>query len=104
VDGHQRRMWAAMLDQISAYRAGRLGLRALVQDLRGLYIEADSHDAGVRDQFEVMWSPIDAQDELRTEPWDPLGSASNETLTQALDAFAEWVIDMLAADPAPQHG
>jgi len=76
----------------------------IVQDLRGLYIEADSHDAGVRDQFEVMWSPIDAQDELRTEPWDPLGSASNETLTQALDAFAEWVIDMLAADPAPQHG
>ena len=97
-------MWAAMLDQISAYRAGRLGLGALVQDLRGLYVEADSHDAGVRDQFEVMWSPIDAQDELETEPWAPPGSASNETLAQALDAFAEWVTDMLAADPASQHG
>jgi hypothetical protein len=97
-------MWAAMLDQIGGYHAGRLGLGALVQDLRGLYIEADPQDAGVRDQFEVMWSPIDAEHELRTEPWAPPGSASNETLAQALDAFSEWVTGILATHWAPQHG
>jgi hypothetical protein len=97
-------MWAAMLDQISDYNAGRLGLGALVRDLRGLYVEADPHDAGVRDQFEVMWSPIDAEHELRTEPWAPPGSASDEALTRALDAFAEWVTGILVANSAPQHG
>jgi len=30
-----------------------------------LYIEADPDDAAIRDQFEVMWSSIDAEHELR---------------------------------------
>jgi hypothetical protein len=48
-------MWSAMLDLIGAYRAGRLDLGALVEGLRGLYAEADPHDARIRDQFEAMW-------------------------------------------------
>jgi hypothetical protein len=97
-------MWAAMLDQISDYRAGRLGLAALVAGLRGLYVEADPHDVSVRDQFELMWSPIDAEHELRTESWAPPGLARDQTLAQELDAFAEWVTDVLAAKSPPEHG
>ena len=97
MDDHQRRMWAAMLDQISDYRAGRSHLGVLLERLRGLYVEADPRDAVIRDQFEVMWSPIDAQHELRTEPWAPAGSASDEVLGRALDTFTEWVVGMLAA-------
>ena len=97
MDDHQRRMWAAMLDEISLYRAGRSGLGPLVRSLRGLQVEADPHDAGVRDQFEVMRSPIDAVHELRTQAWAPAGAARDETLAGALDAFAEWAPDVLAA-------
>ena len=45
-----------------------------------------------------MWSPIDAEHELRTQPWAPAGSASGEALGQVLDTFAEWVTAILAAD------
>jgi hypothetical protein len=96
-------MWTAMLDQISDYKAGRLVLGGLLERLRGLYVEADPHDAAVRDQFELMWSAIDAQHELRTEPWAPAGSASETTLTRRLDAFAEWAAGVLAADSIPGH-
>jgi hypothetical protein len=92
-----------MLDQISLYRAGRMDLGVLAERLGGLYAEADPHDAGIRDQFEVM-VPIDAEHELRTEPWAPAGSASDEALGRALAALTEWVTGMLAADSTPEHG
>lgn len=103
VDDHQRKMWAAMLEQISEYRAGRLDLGALTERLRGLYVEADPHRAAVREQFEDMWSPIDAEHELRTEPWAPASSASDAALVQALDAFTDWVTEILAADSTSEH-
>ena len=103
VDDHQRKMWAAMLIQIGEYRAGRLRLGALIGGLRGLFVEADPHDAAIREQFEDMWSPIDAEHELRTEPWAPAGSASDEALDQALDTFTEWVSAILAADSTREH-
>ena len=104
MDDHQRRMWAAMVDQIREYGAGRVGLGALAERLRGLYVEADPHDRGVRDRFESMWSPIDVEHELRTEPWAPAGSGSDEALKQALGTFTDWVTAMLAADSIEEHG
>src|SRR5580658_4541085 len=103
VDDHQRRMWSAMLDLIGTHRAGRLDLGALVEGLRGLYTEADPHDAGSRDQFEAMWSPLDAEYELRTEPWAPARSASDDALGVALSALTVWVTAVLAADSTPEH-
>jgi hypothetical protein len=93
-----------MLDLIGAHRAGRLDLGALVEGLRGLYAEADPHDAGIRDEFEAMWSPLDAEYELRTEPWAPARSASDDALGVALIALTEWVRAMLAANSALEHG
>jgi hypothetical protein len=80
-----------MLDLIRVHRADRLDLGALVEGLRGLYVEADPHDAGIRDQFEAMWSTLDAEYELRMEPWAPAGSASDEALGVAVSAFSEWI-------------
>ncbi|MGH3187625.1 MAG: hypothetical protein ACRDOL_10255 [Streptosporangiaceae bacterium] len=93
-----------MLDLIGAHRAGRLDLRTLVEGLRGLYVEADPHDAGIRDQFEAMWSPLDTEYELRTEPWAPAHSDSDDALGVALSAMTEWVTAVLAADPTLGHG
>jgi len=96
-------MWPAMIGQIGEYRAGRLGLGALTAGLRGLYVEADPHDAVVRDQFEAVLASIDMQYELRIEPWAPAGSASDEALDRALDAFTEGVAAILARDRAAEH-
>lgn len=62
-----------MLDQIREYRTDRIGLGALTESLRGLYVEADHHETVIRDQFEALWSPIDARHELRTALWAPAG-------------------------------
>src|SRR5262249_56175677 len=67
VDDHQRRVWAAMLDQVREYRAGRVGLGALVAGLRGLFVEADPHSPAVPHPFESLWSPIYPQYQLRTQ-------------------------------------
>ena len=91
-----------MLDQVREYRAGRVGLGALVAGLRGLFVEADPHSAAVRDRFESMWSPIDAEYELRAEPWAPAGSASDAALDRALDGFTQWVTAVLA-DSTTEH-
>ena len=66
-------MWARMLVRINEFRSDRQGLGTLVDDLRGLYVEADPHDMAVRTEFEVHWAPIDGENELRTESWAPPG-------------------------------
>jgi hypothetical protein len=84
-------MWNRMLDAVEAYRTGNLSLDRLVADLRGYFIEADPHDHSVRSDFELMWSRIDGELELRTELWAPAGAASDENLTRQLTHFSEWV-------------
>jgi len=103
VDDHQRRMWAQMLDLIDNLRAGRLDLAKLVSDLRGLFVEADPHDPVVREDFESMWSPIDSEYELRSEPWAPPGLASDEHLEAALDNFRSWVQSVLNSGTTGLH-
>ena len=93
-----------MLSMVADYERHELNLGQLIQDLRGLYIEADPHDASVRSDFEAHWSPIDAQHELRTESWAPAGAASEEDLASALDRFSSWVEGVLAADTTTEHG
>lgn len=93
-----------MLDRVADHRAGSISLSRLVDDLRGLYVEADPHDPEVRSDFEAAWSPIDGQSLLRTEPWAPPGAASDATLDRVLNEFVLWVGTVLAADDASEHG
>jgi hypothetical protein len=104
VDSHQRAMWKCMFDRIDDYNAGRIDLGALVGDLRGLFVEADPHDAAVRTDFEVYWAPLDAENELRTEPWPPTGRADDEALTRAIESFRGWVATTVLADNSTEHG
>ena len=92
-----------MLDRVHAYEHGRLGLGKLVDDLRGLYVEADPHDSEVRDEFESKWVQIDHQNELRTESWAPSGDGSDEQLAQHLGRFHDWVEGILAGDSTADH-
>jgi hypothetical protein len=89
---------------VADYERPELDLSQLIQDLRGLYIEADPHDASIRRDFEAHWSPIDAQDELRTQSLAPAGAASEEDLASALDRFSSWVEGVLSAETTTEHG
>lgn len=70
-----------------------------------LYVEADPHDQAVRDEFELHWSPLDGELELRTQPWAPAGAADDRHLASLLEAFGSWVDEVVvAADPSQNHG
>jgi hypothetical protein len=86
-----------MTESVDAYRAGRLGLRKLVNDLQGLMPGADLHDQALINEFWNHEAPIDMEFELRTEDWAPLGSASDEALDKALADFRSWVAEVLAS-------
>jgi hypothetical protein len=103
VDTHQRAMWESMLTEVDRFRSGDLSLGTLVDDLRGLYVEADPHEPRIRSDFEAVWSRIDGEHELRTEPWAPPGSASDAHLATYLDEFSAWVRSVLANDDSSEH-
>jgi hypothetical protein len=103
VDDHEREMWNRMLGAVDGYRAGRLKLDRLVSDLRGYFVEADPRTQAIRGQFEIMWSSLDAEWELRSEPWAPPGAANDQTLSRTLDEFCDWVRDVLSRDQTSEH-
>jgi hypothetical protein len=96
-------MWRAMIERVGAFRSGEIHLSKLEEDLRGLYVEADPHDARIREDFESVWSPIDQENELRTEPWAPAGAASDANLDRALSEFVVWVDTVVASDSSDEH-
>ncbi len=49
-------MWNRMIARVGKFRQGEMSLARLVDDLRGLYVEADPHDQAVRHSFEQHWS------------------------------------------------
>jgi hypothetical protein len=96
-------MWNQMLVRTEGFKADRQDLGRLTDDLRGLFVEADPHDMTIRSEFESYWSPIEGENELRTESWAPPGSASDANLDSALEAFSGWVRNLLASDSTETH-
>ena len=92
-------MWNQMVERVHGFNIGADDLGGLVRDLRGLFVEADPHDLAVRFDFELYWSPIDAEYELRTEPWAPPAAADDDALARSLIAFRSWVASVVKADP-----
>ena len=96
-------MWQRMIERIDDYKAGNVELGALLDDLRGLFVEADPHDQKIRSDFQDHWLPIDMEYELRMEGWAPAGSADDRTLAAAVDRFRDWVDGTVLADPTSDH-
>ncbi len=92
-----------MLDRVHEYEQGQLSLGKLVDDLRGLYVEADPHVARILEEFESKWVQIDHQNELRTESWASSGEVSDTRLAQHVRAFHDWVEGMLTGDHRTDH-
>lgn len=96
MDDHQRRVWSRMIEYIEDYERGALGLGALCSSLEGLLGASDLRDQGLVEEFWNHFVEIDAEHELRTEAWAPVGAASDERLRQALAAYKAWVRDVLS--------
>ena len=101
MDDFQRLMWHQMLDEIRAFESGTLSLAKLVDDLRGLFVEADPHDGQVRDGFGSLFSVIEVEYELRTEGWgNKPGVGIDADLRGSLRDLEEWVTGLLTTvDP-----
>lgn len=95
VEEYQRRIWKQMIDTVDGYRSGRLPLSTLVADLPGFVEAAELHDRTLLNGFWGVFSEIDAEFELRTEPWAPPGLASDDRLAAAIDRFRDWALGVL---------
>lgn len=97
-------MWQRMLARVEDFRAGAASLRQLVDDVWGLYVEADPHDSRVRDEFEQYWSALDVELAQRTEPWAAPGAATEQSLGVAVGDFEWWVRKFLDEHDLGEHG
>ena len=84
-----------MLDEIDSFRAGGIDLASLASNLKGLLGASDLHGIGLDRDFWDHFQEIDMELELRTEPWAPEGSSSDERLDRGLTLFREWVEGVL---------
>lgn len=96
MEGHQRRVWEQMLRTLDEYEMGTLTLARLVEDLPGYLAAADMKKRDIIDGFWDVFSPIEGEHELRTEPWAPPNSASDERLAEAVRRFRAWATGVLA--------
>ena len=103
VDDHQRAMWNGMLERVRSFENDEIDLTKLVDDLRGLIIEAGPDAADIRDHFELCWSELDMIDELRTQPWAPSGSYDEARLQRGIEALRNWVTTAVLTDSTTDH-
>jgi hypothetical protein len=104
MDQHQQQMWQRMLAKVEDFRAGAISLSRLVDDVRGLYVEADPHDPQMQEEFEEYWSGLDIELSQRTEPWAPPGAATEQSLRVAVGEFEWWVNKVLDEHSLGEHG
>lgn len=75
---------------VDDHKAGRLSLRKLVEDSRGLFDAADISDNDIRFEFESVWAPVSGELELRTEDWSQPEWVSDERLATVLNDLLDW--------------
>jgi hypothetical protein len=94
MDEHQHRVWTQIPIEIDHYRNNEMSLERLVANLRGLLDATDLHHQNLVDEFRDRLAPIDGENELRTQPWAPPGSASDDNLDAALTAMRHWALQV----------
>ncbi|WP_214110773.1 hypothetical protein [Acrocarpospora catenulata] len=91
MEDYQRALIGQMTTRLDLYESGDLSISKLVQDLRGLFDAADPHERIIHDSFEHLWSDLDAEADLRTEPWAPPGLADDAHLAKLISALRSWI-------------
>ncbi|MET8335632.1 hypothetical protein ABZV14_07000 [Streptosporangium canum] len=91
MEDHQRVLIGQMIERIDLYGSGEIPLPKLVDDIRGLFEAASPRGLNIRDSFEEIWADLDAESELRTEPWAPPGLADDAHLREILRRLRSWI-------------
>ncbi len=102
MDAHQRRVIGRLIDEVDAYLEGQTGRARVVENLRGL-VNAAGLDEAADAAFYEVWSPLDAELELLTEPWAPAGSGSETRFVASLNSIRAWAELMLGTDAPAAH-
>ncbi|WP_156056052.1 hypothetical protein [Streptosporangium roseum] len=91
MEDYQRALIGQMAGRLALYDSGEIPLPKLAEDLRGLFEAADPRELSIRDSFEELWAELDAESELRTEPWAPPGLADDAHLREILRRLRSWI-------------
>jgi hypothetical protein len=88
----QRKLVAQIAAEVDAHTAGTISTKQLLERSMGLMEAADLKMTSVWDAFQPIWSRVDAEHELLTEPWAPTGSGSQDRLEAAALKLRAWAI------------
>ncbi|WP_433248561.1 hypothetical protein ACQPYK_00750 [Streptosporangium sp. CA-135522] len=91
MEDYQHALIGRMTAYLDLYDSGTIPLLKLAEDLRGLFEAADPRELSIRDSFEELWVELDAESELRTEPWAPPGLADDAHLREILRRLRSWI-------------
>ncbi|MEO3808069.1 hypothetical protein ABGB17_03615 [Sphaerisporangium sp. B11E5] len=100
MEDYQQAFIGRMVERLDAYAAGEVALPRLVDDLRGLFEVADPREWAIRDVFEDLWSDLDAECDLETQPWAPSGLADDTRLRRTIDALRSWASQIANGAPS----
>lgn len=87
---HQRRLWQQMLQVISDYRAGKVTFCAMVGNLEGALDAGDFKDAGIREQWYDVWTPLEIA--------RATGDTNGQDVDQYISKMQTYLEATLAAD------
>jgi hypothetical protein len=90
VDRWKTELIGRIVDSIDAHLSGRLSLRKLVEDTRGLFDAADISANQLRGEFESVWAPLSGELDLRIQDWAKPEWTSDERLKTVLLDLRSW--------------
>ncbi len=92
MDAWQAQLIGRIVVAVDDHNSGRLSLRKLVEDARGLIDAADISDNDIRFEFESVWAAVSGELDLRTEDWGKPECVSEGRLETVLDDLRAWAI------------
>ncbi|GAA1264064.1 hypothetical protein Psi02_76410 [Planotetraspora silvatica] len=95
---YQRALIGRMVEYLDLYASGQTPLSKLVEDLWGLFEVSDPGELEIRDSFQRLWSDLDGECELRTQPWAPAGVADDDRLASVISELRMWATQVAAGE------
>jgi len=102
VEDYQRALIGRMVEHLDLYASGRTRLPKLLEDLWGLFAASDPRVLEIRDSFQWLWSDLDGECELRTQPWAPAGVADDDRLATVIGELRLWATQVAAGESPPR--
>ncbi|MEU6426689.1 hypothetical protein ABZ860_12380 [Microbispora sp. NPDC046973] len=98
MEDYQRALIGRMVELLDLYASGRTSLPKLVEDLWALFAASDPRELEIRDSFHWLWSDLDGECELRTQPWAPAGVADDDRLAGVIGELRLWAVQVAAGE------